>query len=89
MAYLQKGLAALGKAWLRLVHRMKEVRTFFYYKCIMVIFSFSYSRRVYGQLCIKTLHERHNGIERLVVCLSEYLPLHCVYRISSMSMIAV
>ena len=32
-------------------------------------------KRVYGQLCIETLHERHNGIEHLVVCLSEYLPL--------------
>ena len=29
------------------------------------------------------------GIDRLVVCLSEYLPLRIVYRISSMSMIAV
>ena len=28
------------------------------------------------------------GTGRLVVCLSEYLPLHSVYRISSMSMIA-
>ena len=36
-------------------------------------------KRVYGQFCIETLHERHNGIERLVVCLSEYLSLHCVY----------
>ena len=24
--------------------------------------------RVYGQFCIETLHERHNGIQRLVVC---------------------
>ena len=32
-------------------------------------------KRVYGQFCIETLHERHNGIERLVACLSEYLPL--------------
>ena len=29
------------------------------------------------------------GNDRLVVCLSEYLPLRIVYRISSMSMIAV
>ena len=29
--------------------------------------------RVYGKFCIETLHERHNGIQRLVVCLSEYL----------------
>ena len=29
------------------------------------------------------------GTIRLVVCLSEYLPLRSVYRISSMSMIAV
>ena len=29
------------------------------------------------------------GTGRLVVCLSEYLPLRSVYRISSMSMIAV
>ena len=36
--------------------------------------------RVYGQFCIETIHRRHNGIERLVVCLSEYLPLSCVYR---------
>ena len=34
--------------------------------------------RVYGQFCIETLHERHNGIQRLVVCLSEYLPLSTV-----------
>ena len=32
-------------------------------------------KRVYGQFCTETLHERHNGIQRLVVCLSEYLPL--------------
>ena len=31
--------------------------------------------RVYGQFCIETLHEKHNGIELLVVCLSKYLPL--------------
>ena len=30
-------------------------------------------KRVYGKFCIETLHERHNGIQRLVVCLSEYL----------------
>ena len=35
--------------------------------------------RVYGQFCIEMLHERYNGIERLVVCLSEYLPLRRVY----------
>ena len=29
------------------------------------------------------------GNDRLVVCLSEYLPLRIVYRISSVSMIAV
>ena len=34
--------------------------------------------RVYGQSCIETLHERHNGIKHLVVCLSEYLPLRNV-----------
>ena len=28
-------------------------------------------KRVYSQFCIETLHERHNGIQRLVVCLSE------------------
>ena len=38
------------------------------------------NKRVYGQFCIETIHGRHNGIERLVVCLSEYLPLSCVYR---------
>ena len=31
--------------------------------------------RVYGQFCIETIHERHNGIESLVVCLSDYLRL--------------
>ena len=32
-------------------------------------------KRVYGQFCMETLHERHDRIEPLVVCLSEYLPL--------------
>ena len=33
--------------------------------------SYHLSKRVYSQFCIETLHERHNGIQRLVVCLSE------------------
>ena len=36
-------------------------------------------RLVYGQFCIETLHERHNGNERLVVCLSEYLNIRMDY----------
>ena len=57
----------------------------------------------YLQLFIRTLEKneamvslvsRHymrvvNVAERLVVCLSEYLPLRSVYRISSMSILAV
>ena len=48
-------------------------------RCCIFLMSPDYIR-VYGQFCIETIHGRHNGIERLVVCLSEYLPLSCVYR---------
>ena len=44
--------------------------------CVALLLGMSTSllkERVYGKFCIETLHERHNGIQRLVVCLSEYL----------------
>ena len=32
-----------------------------------------------SQSSIETMHKRRNGIKSLLVCLSEYLPLYCVY----------
>ena len=50
------------------------VYVYIYIHIYMHVYTYIYAyTRVYGKFCIETLHERHNRIQRLVVCLSEYL----------------